>query len=96
VILLVRGANGRYVKLTWDALEHVRTEHFDLADSLDLVVLTIEHPDHREPDPTPGRERLFKRGGPDGWIRVVIEFAGAFDRLVTAFPQTGNPRGRRR
>jgi hypothetical protein len=97
VILLVRGPDGRYVELSWDAWAHVRAEHFDLADSLEDVVLTIEHPDYREPDPAPGRERLFRRGGPYGWIRVVLEFAGDFDRVVTAFPQTADPsRGRRR
>jgi hypothetical protein len=97
VILLVRGPDGRYVELGWDAWNHVRTEHFDLADSLKDVMRTIEHPDHREPDPVPGRERLFKRGGPYGWIRVVAEFSGDFDRIVTAFPQTADPsRGRRR
>jgi len=61
------------------------------------ILLTIEQPSHREPDPIPGRERLFRHGGPEGWIRVVVEFHGDFDRVVTAFPQTGHPseRGRR-
>jgi hypothetical protein len=56
------------------------------------IVLTIEHPTYREPDATPGRERLFRQGGPEGWIRVVIEFDGDFDRVVTAFPQSNDPR----
>jgi hypothetical protein len=86
----------RYVEVTWDAWRHVRTEHFDLADSLQDVVLTIETPTYREPDPVLGRERLFRRGGPDGWIRVVVEFARHCDRLVTAFPQAGDPRRRGR
>ncbi|HSS05276.1 MAG TPA: hypothetical protein VLK89_08850 [Solirubrobacterales bacterium] len=61
------------------------------------VVLTIEHPDYREPDARAGRERLFRQGGPDHWIRVVIEFAGDFDRVVTAFSQFSDPRpGRQR
>jgi uncharacterized protein YuzE len=57
VILLVRGPDRRYIELRWDAWAHIRTEHFDLADSLEDIVLTIEHPDYREPDPVPGRER---------------------------------------
>jgi len=60
------------------------------------VVLTIESPTHREPDPTPGRERLFRRGGPDGWLRAIIEFDGDLDRLVTVFSQANDPRRGRR
>lgn len=60
----------------------------DFADA----VQTIENPDHREPDSRPGRERLFRRGGPDRWLRVVVEFAGDFDHVVTVFPQTVDPR----
>jgi hypothetical protein len=96
VILLVRGPDGRYIEVGRNAWAHIRTEHFDLARSMEDVVLTIEHPEYREPDPRPGRERLFGRGGPDGWIRVVIEFAGDLDRVVTAFPQTEDPSRRRR
>jgi len=74
----------------------VRRRHPEIADALLDIVLTIEHPLHREPAPQPGRERLFGRGGPDGWIRVVIEVSGDFDRVVTAFPQESDPRFRRR
>jgi hypothetical protein len=55
------------------------------------VVRTIEHPDHREPDARVGRERLFKRGGPDRWICVVLEFAGDYDRVITAFSRFSDP-----
>ena len=30
--------------------------------------------------------------GPDRWLRVVVEFAGDFDRVVTVFSQTVDPR----
>lgn len=60
------------------------------------VVMTIESSMHREPDPVAGRERLFGRGGPDGWLRVVIEFDGDFDRLITVFSQSTDPRRGRR
>jgi hypothetical protein len=63
-----------------------------MADFLLDVVLTVEHPDYREPDAAAGRERLFRRGGPDRWVRVVLEFDGEFDRVVTAFSQTSDPR----
>jgi hypothetical protein len=62
-----------------------------MADSLTKVLLTIENPTYREPDPRPGRERLFRRGGPEAWIRVIIEFRGDYDCVVTAFSQVNNP-----
>lgn len=63
-----------------------------MLDSLLDVVLTIEHPTYREPDVKPGRERLFKRGGPQSWIRVVLEISGDFDQVITAFSQVTDPR----
>jgi hypothetical protein len=63
---------------------------------LSAVVLSIEHPDYREPDAKVGRERLFKRGGPDRWICVVLQFAGDFDRVVTAFSRFPDPGGKGR
>lgn len=78
--------------MSCDAWDHVRTRHPSLAESLAEIVLTLENPDYREPDPRPGRERLFRRGGPDDWLRVVIEFDGEYDRVVTAFPQSADPR----
>lgn len=59
------------------------------------TLMTIEQPEHREPDPVVGRERMFRRGGPQRWIRVVVEVAGDGDRLVTAFPQSNDPAGPR-
>ncbi len=59
------------------------------------MVLTIEQPTFREPDAKPGRERLFRPGGPDRWLRVILEFAGDFDRMVTVFSQTTDPRDKR-
>jgi hypothetical protein len=95
VILLVRGPDGRYVELSWNAWVHALERHPHLSGSLTDIVLTIEHPEYREPDARPGRERLFRRGGPDRWIRVVVEFSGDFDGMVTAFSQTADPRSRR-
>jgi hypothetical protein len=50
---------------------------------------------HREPDVRVGRERFFRRGGPESWVRVVTEISGPFDKIVTAFPQANGPDGRR-
>jgi hypothetical protein len=75
--------------VAWD---HVLRQHPDMVDALKDVVLTIEHPTYREPDVRPGRERLFRPGGSQGWIRVVTEFQGDIDRVVTAFSQSNDPR----
>jgi hypothetical protein len=90
--LLVRGPGGRPVELTWNAWSHVRKRHPEMAQSLLDIVLTIEHPHYSQPDVQPGRERLFRRAGSDRWIRVVLEFHGDFDVVVTAFSQAVDPR----
>lgn len=64
-----------------------------MTDHLEAIEDTISRPDYREPDPhTVGRERFFRRGvGPDRWMRVVVEFRGNHDWVVTAFPQSNDP-----
>lgn len=53
---------------------------------------TITHPDHRETDVRPGRERYFGRArGPSEWLRVVIDFSRDPGEVVTAFGQTNEP-----
>jgi len=94
VILLVRGVAGRYVELDWDAWAHARRRHPEICGSLLDVVKAIEQPIYRNPDRIPGRERLYRQVPPDGWIRVILEFGGDFDRFVTAFFQDNDPRPR--
>jgi hypothetical protein len=96
VILLVRGPDGRYIELDWMTWAHIRALHPEIVSFPEEILLTIEQPSHREPDPIPGRERLFRRGGPQAWIRVVVEFRGDLDRVVTAFPQRVDPGARDR
>ena len=67
--------------------------HPEMLEYLEEVVMTIERPEHREPDPAAGRERFFRRGGPERWLRVVVEASGPTDRLITAFPQSNDPAG---
>ena len=62
-----------------------------MEEHLEAMMEVIEDPEHREPDRRPGRERLFRRGGPEAWMRVVVEIAGPIDRVVTAFPQANAP-----
>lgn len=66
-----------------------------MAERLTDLLLTIEHPHHREPDVRAGRERLFRRIDSELWMRVVIEFDRGVDRVVTAFAQSNNPKERR-
>lgn len=47
----------------------------------------MSEPEYREPDLAVGRERLFRRGGPERWMRVVIDL----EQIITAFPQTNDP-----
>jgi hypothetical protein len=74
------------------AWNHVLEQHVEMSEYLAATMAAIEMPDHREPDPRAGRERYFRRGGPLAWLRVVTELAGDVDRVVTAFPQSNDPR----
>lgn len=62
-----------------DAWLHIRTEHFDLAESLEDVVLTMEHPDYREHITVVNAKWLAER---DGQITVTIPGGSPKDRLT--------------
>lgn len=91
VIARRRNPEGRVVELRADTWDHVLGRHPELAAFREDVMRSIEMPDHREPDPVPGRERFFRRGGPERWLRVVTELSGDVDRVVTVFPQVRAP-----
>jgi uncharacterized protein YuzE len=92
VVAEAQNPESRLVRLESHAWNHVLEELSELADHLHEVVTTIREPEFRDVDARPGRERYFKRAGPLGCIRVVTEFAGEVDRVVTAFPQSNDPR----
>jgi hypothetical protein len=94
VIAEAHNPEGRLVQLHRSAWDHVLDEHLEMQDYLEDVMAAIIDPDHREPDVRPGRERYFRRSGPLRWIRVVTQLAGNVDRVVTAFPQSNDPRPR--
>jgi hypothetical protein len=83
---------GHLVQLDQVAWGHVLDQHVEMKDYLAETMSAISSPDGREPDLRAGRERYFRRGGPLRWIRVVTELSGAVDRVVTAFPQSNDPR----
>jgi hypothetical protein len=63
---------------------------------LELLLVAIRNPTMQEPDPRPGRERFWITAQPPfpyRWLRVVVEFEGATDRVVTAFGQDNPPDG---
>ena len=61
--------------------------HPEMAEHLDAILQTVSEPDHREPDHVAGRERMFRRGGPERWMRVVIDT----EQIITAFAQSNDP-----
>ncbi len=86
-----RSPEGRLVLLFASAWQHIVDGHPEVEHHLDTVVETLRQPEHREPDSRVGRERFFRRGGPEGWMRVVVQTDGLIDRVVTAFPQVNPP-----
>jgi hypothetical protein len=61
--------------------------HPEMSDYLEVILQTVSEPDHREPDVLAGRERMFRRGGPERWMRVVIDT----EQIITAFAQSNDP-----
>jgi hypothetical protein len=96
LVAVTASPEGRAVLLLTRSWNHIMDGHPELTDDLNIVMKTVEDPDHREPDVRTGRERFFRRGGPEGWVRVVVEIAGPFDKIVTAFPQANRPERWRR
>jgi hypothetical protein len=69
-------------------------EHEELADAQDAILATVAAPDHRAPDPRPGRERYWRRGvGPSRWLMVVVAFSAVPARIVTAYGNRKDPPG---
>lgn len=86
---------GRKVELTGDRWRYVQ-RHVEMRDNKDMLLEAIGQPDYQEPDPRAGRERYWLRCRapfPFRWLRVVVEFAGDADRVVTAFGQDNDPEG---
>lgn len=91
VVATAHNPDGRFVLLLAHGWRHVLAGHPQMEDHVRDVVATIEDPELREPDVRVGRERYFRRGGPERWLRVVVQMSGPVDHVVTAFPQTNPP-----
>jgi hypothetical protein len=85
--------DGRSVAFTARSWRHIHSVRPELLNQLDAIILTISHPDFREPDPQPGRGRFYRRHVTDRirWMRVVVDFNKEPAVVVTAFIQRKNP-----
>lgn len=92
IIARAIGPEGRAVRLHASTWNHVLQQHAELADHLEEIMTTVHAPQYREPDVRGGRRRSYRRCAGLGWLRVVTEFAGDVDDVVTAFPQSNDPR----
>ena len=89
----VEDPDGRAVVFDAGTRLHLALARPELADEADLILAVVAQPDHREPDPRPGRERFYRRDL-DGrrWLRVIVDFTEEPAWVVTAFVQQNPPR----
>lgn len=86
--------DGRTVVLDDEGWEHILHEHLELAPYRHEIMATVNSPDHRRPDPRPGRERYYSRdAGPSRWLFVVVHFNETPARIVTAYANRKDPPG---
>jgi hypothetical protein len=95
VIARAVSPQGRTVELTERRWAYVQ-RHVEMRGELELLLKAIRGPDFQEPDPRSGRERYWLRTQRPfrfRWLRVVVQFEGDVDRVVTAFGQDNEPEG---
>jgi hypothetical protein len=95
VMAIAISSQGRAIELTEARWRYVE-RHVEMRDHQEALLDAIRHPDYQEPDPRAGRERYWLRCHapfPFRWLRVVVEFSGDADRVVTAFGQDNDPEG---
>lgn len=93
-VATVTDPGGLTVTLDSDGWDHIIAEHPELAGSQAAILAAIVQPDHRRPDPRPGRVRLYRRGvGPSRWLLVVVDYGETPPRVVTAFGTRRTPQG---
>jgi hypothetical protein len=86
--------DGRTVVLDEDGWEHILGEHAELDLYMQEIMATVSYPDHRNPDPRPGRERYYRRDlGPSRWLFAVVNFSETPARIVTAYANRKDPPG---
>lgn len=85
---------GRTVVLTEERWAHILDGHGAQMDGLDLAVLrVVEDPEVKIKGNFEGAEVLYARGlGPAKWLAVVVFYSGLQGQVITAYPQTKEPR----
>lgn len=85
--------DGRLVVFDMGSRRHLARRRPWLLDHIDVIVGTIEWPDHRALDPIPGRERFYRQHiEPNRWLRVVVDFSEDPAWVVTTVVQDNDPR----
>jgi hypothetical protein len=73
--------------------DKILRDHPELEGALELVVGTVETPDHAEPDPNAARHRYYRRQvGPSRWLLVVVSYEQEPGRVITALATRKDPR----
>jgi hypothetical protein len=86
--------DGRRVVLDVAGWRHIIEEHGEMAPHRGAILATVAEPDHRGPDPRPGRERYWRRElGPSRWLMVVVDCGSVAARVVTAYGNRKDPPG---
>jgi hypothetical protein len=89
----IRDPDGRLVVFDAGSRLHLALGRPELLDHVDAILATIANPDHRAPDPRPGREQFYRRDlDPRRWLRVVVDFNDTPAWVVTALVQENPPR----
>jgi hypothetical protein len=84
--------DGRLVILDGRTIDHLRRRRPQMVEHTAAILDAIRTPDHREEDPSPGRERFYRRDlDPRRWLRVVVDFNESPAFIVTAFVQDHSP-----
>lgn len=94
VIASVADPEGRSVILDADGWQHILDNHPEMVGHQTAVLTTVNQPEHRRPDPRPGRVRYYRQGvGPSRWCLAVIDATQDPARVVTAFGTRRDPEG---
>lgn len=84
--------HGRRVRLDQEAVEHIVNQHPEMQVHIAEILEIITRPDVILPDPWPGRERYYRRGGgPSTWLFAVVDFEAKSPRIVTAYATRKGP-----
>ena len=84
--------DGRSVVFDAGSRLHLALRRPWLLDHIDVIMGTIARPDVRTLDPTPSRERFYRRHiEPGRWLRVVVDFSEDPAWVVTAVVQDNDP-----